>query len=171
MRGISESGIASLVYLNLSSCNFNNLGHGLRFALWSLSSAATSGTLQLLVSLCLENNDINDTDGVGIVKMLPHMPRLQTLDLTNNNISNATARSLARAASSGVLPSITNLLLRHNYITCVGARYLNRSLLNGCMPGLMVLTIAENHILYIGMVHLYATQHALVLRGHVLHID
>jgi Ran GTPase-activating protein (RanGAP) involved in mRNA processing and transport len=171
MHGIDKRGIASLVYLNLSGCSINNHERGESVALQALSSAGMSGTLKLLVSLCLQNNGLKDTDGVGIVKMLPRMRRLQTLNLADNMIRNATTSALCVAAFVGDLPSLTNLELRNNNITWFGAKDLNRALHEDRMPGLLFLTIAWNNINPNDMARLYATQDKLFLRGHVLNID
>ena len=127
--------------------------------------------MKLLVSLNLEDNNLNDREGVSIVQLLPYLPKLRELCLRDNCLQDSTATALACFATLKILPALTDLHLRDNFMTWRGAEELNYALVRNLFPTLAVLTIGLNRINPINMSRLYATQATLRSRGHAMYLD
>jgi Ran GTPase-activating protein (RanGAP) involved in mRNA processing and transport len=163
-------GIASLVFLSLSSCRLNHRT-GVGVGLIGLATAAMSGSLSNVEVLRIEDNDLNDEEGVAVVALLRYMPRLESLHLTDNCLMDGTATALASAARLGVLPSLADLYLRDNFISWRGARKINYVLAMDMWPTLSLLTIDLNRITPYNMTKLYYTQARLRLSGRNFDLD
>ena len=171
MHGVALRRIATLIHLDLTCCDISREDTEVSLGLWGLRSAAQCGVLNLLVTLNLENNNLNDQDGVFIVELLPQMPRLEELCLEDNCLQDTTAAALASFATRRIRPALQSLHLRDNFITWHGAEELNDVLLMNLFPALAVLTVGLNHLSAVHMSILYDTRDTLRLHGQSMYID
>ena len=96
--------------------------------------ALTKRALPSLLALYLETSQIGGAGLTTLAPALRQLPKLETLSLRGNEITDQGLASLLAPPTAGVLPSLATLWLDGNQITDEGCATLASALRGGALP-------------------------------------
>ena len=128
--GLGRSGLPSLSTLIIECAEIGPRGAT------ALAAALTKRAVPLLDLVSFDQNPIGDVGMASLAPALRQLPELETLDLSNNELTDEGLAALLASPTEGVLPSLKVLYLRNNRITDEGCAKLASALRGGALPAL-----------------------------------